>query len=101
MLARDLAMATARSEVELGYPGISVFASASLGFLELVLTAPQLHVYAEVRRTTARALRQLGCELVPTGAVPDFTLPLPDAEFPTLARVRDVFGTPIPNPAAR
>ncbi|HEX5266307.1 MAG TPA: hypothetical protein VFW24_06000 [Acidimicrobiales bacterium] len=101
MLARDLALAAQRTEADLGYPGVSVFASPSLGFRELVLAAPALRVYSVVRRSTAAAVRALGCELIATGAPPHYTLRLPDAEFPTLARLRDAFGPPIPNPGAR
>lgn len=101
MLARDLAFAAERCEAAAGYPGISVFAAPGLSFRELLLAAPALRVYGAVRRTTARVLRGEGYELIPTGAAPHFTLRLQDTEFPTLARLRDVFGPPIPNPLAR
>jgi hypothetical protein len=101
MLARDLALAAERCEAELGFPGISVFAAADLGFRALLLAAPQLRTYRVVRRATAAAVRALGCELVPTGAAPHFTLRLPAVGFATLARLREAFGSPIPNPLAR
>jgi len=101
MLARDLAMAAARCEAQLGYPGISVFASTEVGLRELVLAAPALRLYTVVRRATAGALRQLGCSLVPTGAAPHYTLRLPGSDYPLLARLRQAFGPPIPNPAHR
>ena len=101
MLARDLAMAAARCEAQFGYPGISVFASVNLGMRELVLASPPLRPYAVVRRTTVGELRRLGCDLVPTGAAPHYTLRLPGADYPTLARVRQAFGPPIPNPTAQ
>ena len=101
MLARDLAMAAARCEAQFGYPGISVFASPDLGLRELVMAAPPLRLYAVIRRATAGPLRGLGCELVPTGAAPHFTLRLPTSDYPMLSRVRQAFGPPIPNPVSR
>lgn len=96
MLARDLRVAAERCEAALGFPGISVFAAAGASFRELLLAAPALRTYRVVRRTTAGAVRRVGCELVATGASPHFTLRLPAVDFPTLARLRDVFGPPIP-----
>jgi len=101
MMARDLAMASERCQAALGFPGISVFAAPTTSLRSVLLVAPQLRVYTVVRRTTARALRKFGAELLPTGASPHFTLRLPDVEFATLARLRDLFGPPIPNPLAR
>lgn len=101
MLARDLALAAERCDAELGYPGLSVFAAARIGFRELLLAARPLRAYSVVRRASAGQLRAIGCTLIPTGAPPHFTLRLPDAGFPTLAAVREVFGPPIPNPVAR
>ena len=101
MLARDLAVAAERCEAELGFPGISVFAAAGVAFRALLLAAPQLRTYRVVRCTTAGPLRRMGCELVPTGSAPHFTLRLPATDFAALARLRDLFGPPIPNPLAR
>lgn len=101
MLARDLAMAAERCEIELGFPGVSVFCAAGVGLRELLVAAPQLRVYGVVRRTTAGVVRDFGAELVATGAAPHFTLRLPDAAVATLARLRDLFGPPIPNPLVR
>lgn len=101
MLARDLALAAERCEAQLGFPGISVFAATGTGFRELLLAAPALRTYRVVRRSTAGAVRSLGCELVATGIAPHITLRLPGTDFATLARLRDLFGPPIPNPLAR
>lgn len=100
MLARDLAVAAERCQAELGFPGISVFAGEA-SFRELLFAAPALRTYRVVRRTTAGTVRRFGCDLLATGARPHFTLRLPSVDFPTLARLRDVFGPPIPNPLAR
>ena len=101
MLARDLALAAERCEVQLGFPGISVFAAAGISFRELLLAAQGLRTYRVVRRTTAGAVRSFGCEFLATGTAPHYTLRLPATDFATLARLRDLFGPPIPNPIAR
>lgn len=92
MLARDLALAAERCEAQLGFPGISVFAATDTGSGSSCWP---------LRRSTAGAVRSLGCELVPTGIAPHVTLHLPGTDFATLARLRDLFGPPIPNPLAR
>lgn len=101
MIARDLAMAAERCESEFGFPGLSVFGASGVGLRQLLLAIPDLRRYGVVRRTTAGRLRAFGCELIPTGAEPHFTLRLPDTDFATLARLRDLFGPPIPNPLIR
>ena len=101
MLARDLALAAERCEAQFGFPGISVFGAAGVGFRELLLAAPALRTYRVVRQTRAGPLRELGGELLATGAPPHFTLRLPATDFATLALLRDAFGPPIPNPLAR
>ena len=101
MLARDLALAAERCEAQFGFPGISVFGAAGLGFRELLLAAPALRTYRVVRQARAGPLREFGCELLAPGAPPHFTLRLPATDFATLALLRDAFGPPIPNPLAR
>ena len=101
MLARDLALAAERCEVQLGFPGISVFAAAGTSFRELLVAAQGLHTYRVLRRSTAGAVRSFGCELLATGAAPHYPLLLPATDFATLARLRDLFGPPAPNPIPR
>lgn len=72
MLARDLALAAERCKAQFGFPGISVFGAAGVGFRELLLAAPALRTYRVVRRTTAGVVRELGCELLATGASTSF-----------------------------